>query len=61
VWGTHADCASGKLDQLILRKVRQELASLDADPVQIPGCGQTRKSGWMTRVGSPTIGDADGF
>ncbi|HSK02809.1 MAG TPA: vWA domain-containing protein, partial [Kofleriaceae bacterium] len=38
--GTHADYASGKLDQLILRKVRTELASLDADPLKIPGRGQ---------------------
>ena len=38
--GTHADYASGKLDQLIMRKVRQELASVDADPLKIPGRGQ---------------------
>jgi Mg-chelatase subunit ChlD len=37
--GTHADYASGKLDQLIMRKVRTELASLDADPLKIPGRG----------------------
>lgn len=38
--GTHQDYSSGKLDQLILRKVRVELASLDADPLKIPGRGQ---------------------
>jgi len=38
--GTHQDFSSGKLDQLIMRKVRQELASLDADPMKIPGRGQ---------------------
>jgi von Willebrand factor type A domain-containing protein len=38
--GTHDEYASGKLDQLIMRKVRQELASLDADPMKIPGRGQ---------------------
>jgi hypothetical protein len=38
--GTHQDFSSGKLDQLIMRKVRQELASVDADPMRIPGRGQ---------------------
>jgi uncharacterized protein YegL len=38
--GTHDDYASGKLDQLILRKVKGELASLDADPMRIAGLGQ---------------------
>jgi hypothetical protein len=38
--GTHQDFSSGKLDQLIMRKVRQELASIDADPMKIPGRGQ---------------------
>lgn len=38
--GTHQDYSSGKLDQLIMRKVRVELASLDADPLKIPGRGQ---------------------
>jgi uncharacterized protein YegL len=38
--GTHQDFSSGKLDQLIMRKIRQELASLDADPMRIPGRGQ---------------------
>ncbi len=37
--GTHQDYSSGKLDQLIMRKVRQELASIDADPMKIPGKG----------------------
>ncbi len=38
--GSHTDYSSGKLDQLILRKVRVELASLDANPLKIPGRGQ---------------------
>jgi hypothetical protein len=38
--GTHQEFSSGKLDQLIMRKIRQELASLDADPMKIPGRGQ---------------------
>ena len=38
--GTHDEYASGKLDQLILRKVRQELSALDADPMRIAGLGQ---------------------
>ena len=38
--GTHEDYSSGKLDQLITRKVKIELASLDADPLKIPGRGQ---------------------
>lgn len=38
--GTHANYASGKLDQLIIGKVKHELASLDADPLSIPGRGQ---------------------
>jgi Mg-chelatase subunit ChlD len=38
--GTHNDYSSGKLDQLIMRKVKVELASLDADPLKIPGRGQ---------------------
>ena len=38
--GTHQDYSSGKLDQLIMRKVRQELASIDADPMKIPGAGK---------------------
>jgi hypothetical protein len=38
--GTHDDYASGKLDQLIIRKVKGELASVDADPMRIAGLGQ---------------------
>ena len=38
--GTHADYSSGTLDQLILRKVKNDLASLDVDPLKIPGRGQ---------------------
>jgi len=38
--GSHENYASGKLDQLILGKVTRELASLDADPMSIPGRGQ---------------------
>jgi Mg-chelatase subunit ChlD len=38
--GTHQDYSSGKLDLLILRKLRQELASVDADPMRIPGRGK---------------------
>ncbi len=38
--GTHQDYSSGKLDQLVVAKVRQELASLDADPMRIPGRGE---------------------
>ena len=38
--GTHQDYASGNLDQLIMGKVRQELSSLDGDPMSIPGRGE---------------------
>ena len=38
--GTHENYLSGNLDQLIRRKVMVELASLDADPLRIPGRGQ---------------------
>ena len=38
--GSHENYASGKLDQLIIGKVQRELASLDADPMSIPGRGQ---------------------
>jgi Mg-chelatase subunit ChlD len=37
--GTHTEYSSGNLDQLIVRKVRTELAALDADPLLIPGRG----------------------
>jgi len=35
--GTQGQYASGNLDQLVINKVRQELASLDADPMRIAG------------------------
>ena len=38
--GTHEDYASGNLDHLIVRKIRGELASLDANPMLIPGRGE---------------------
>lgn len=38
--GTHDEYASGKLDLLILRKLRGELAQIDADPMKIPGRGK---------------------
>ena len=38
--GTHQDYASGNLDHLIVRKIRGELASLDANPMVIPGRGE---------------------
>lgn len=38
--GTHQEYSSGKLDQLIIRKVKTELASLNADPLAIPGRGK---------------------
>jgi Mg-chelatase subunit ChlD len=38
--GTQQQYASGKLDQLILAKLRYELASIDADPLRIPGVGK---------------------
>jgi len=38
--GTHQDYSSGKLDALILHKLKVELASIDADPMRIPGRGQ---------------------
>jgi len=42
--GTHENYTSGNLDQLIVNKIRQELKSLDADPMQIAGRGQDEKS-----------------
>jgi len=42
--GTHENYTSGNLDQLIMHKVKQELASLDADPMRIPGRGQDEKA-----------------
>lgn len=38
--GTHENFTSGKLDQLIVRKIKQEVASLKADPMRIAGRGQ---------------------
>ena len=38
--GTQEQYATGNLDQLIVRKVRRELASVDADPLKIPGIGK---------------------
>jgi hypothetical protein len=38
--GTQQQYASGNLDQLIMDKVRKELASVDADPMRIAGIGQ---------------------
>jgi Mg-chelatase subunit ChlD len=37
--GTHTEFSSGKLDQLIMGKVKTELASIDADPLRIAGRG----------------------
>jgi Mg-chelatase subunit ChlD len=38
--GTQQQYASGNLDQLIVTKVKRELAALDADPMRIAGRGQ---------------------
>jgi len=38
--GTQEQYASGKLDKLIVNKVRQELAAVDADPMRIAGLGK---------------------
>jgi hypothetical protein len=38
--GTQEQYASGNLDQLIVAKVKRELAALDADPLRIAGRGQ---------------------
>jgi Mg-chelatase subunit ChlD len=35
--GTHTNYSSGKLDELIVQKIRRELRSLDADPMRIAG------------------------
>lgn len=35
--GTHTNYASGKLDELIVQKIRRELRALDADPMRIAG------------------------
>ena len=42
--GTQEQYASGKLDRLILNKVKQELASVDADPTRIAGIGKDESS-----------------
>jgi hypothetical protein len=38
--GSHEQYASGNLDQLIVAKVKRELAAVDRDPLQIAGRGQ---------------------
>jgi Mg-chelatase subunit ChlD len=38
--GTHEEYTSGKLDKLILHKLKQEIASIDVDPTRIAGRGQ---------------------
>lgn len=35
--GTHTNYSSGKLDELIVQKIRRELRSLEADPMRIAG------------------------
>ncbi|MBX3217795.1 MAG: VWA domain-containing protein [Labilithrix sp.] len=35
--GTHTNYSSGKLDELIVQKIRRELKALDADPMRIAG------------------------
>jgi hypothetical protein len=35
--GTHTNYSSGKLDELIVHKIRRELKALDADPLRIAG------------------------
>jgi uncharacterized protein YegL len=42
--GTHDNYASGNLDQLITRKIAQEIAALEADPLRIAGLGQDEKA-----------------
>ncbi len=42
--GTQVQYSSGKLDRLIVTKVRQELASVDADPLRIAGRGKDESS-----------------
>ena len=38
--GTHTNYSSGKLDELIVQKIRRELRSVDADPMRIAGLRQ---------------------
>ena len=35
--GTHTNYSSGKLDELIVSKIRREVRALDADPMRIAG------------------------
>ena len=35
--GTHTNYSSGKLDELIVSKIRHEVKALDADPMRIAG------------------------
>ena len=42
--GTQEQYASGKLDRLIMNKVKQELAAVDADPTRIAGIGKDESS-----------------
>lgn len=42
--GTHDNFASGNLDQLITRKIANEIAALQADPMRIAGLGQDEKA-----------------
>jgi Mg-chelatase subunit ChlD len=41
---THQDYSSGNLDELIVKKIALELASLKANPMQIPGMGEDEKA-----------------
>lgn len=38
--GTHTNYSSGKLDELIVQKIRRELRAIDADPMRIAGLRQ---------------------
>ncbi len=42
--GTQEQYASGKLDRLILNKIKSELAAVDADPMRIAGIGKDESS-----------------
>lgn len=42
--GTHTDYASGKLDALIVRKIKGELAALEKNPLAIPGVRKDENS-----------------
>ncbi len=41
---THQNYSSGNLDELIVKKIALELASLKANPMQIPGMGEDEKA-----------------